>query len=59
MEDRDFEQYTDSELIREDWENRVEAIVCGGDLRFESSTVAKCVEGEVEIIREGCQELVL
>lgn len=59
MNDRDFEQYTDSELIRDEWEYRVEAIVCGGDLKFESSTVVKCVEGEIEIIREGCQELVL
>ena len=59
MEDRDFEQYTDSELIREEWENRVEAIVCGGDLMFEPSCVVKCIDGEIEIVREGCQELVL
>ncbi len=59
MTDRDFEDFTDSELIREQWEERVEAVVCGGELRFEPSTVVSCAGEEVEIIREGCEDLVL
>lgn len=59
MIDRDFEDFSDIDLIREEWEDKVEAIVGGGNLRFEPSTVVRCVGGEIEIIREGCEDLVL
>lgn len=57
MEERDFEDFTDIELIREEWEDKVEAIVGGGELRFEPSTVVKCVGDNFEIIRNGCEVL--
>lgn len=57
MADRDFEDFTDIELIREEWEDKVEAIVGGGELRFEPSTVVKCVGNDFEIIRNGCEVL--
>ncbi len=59
MVDRDFEDFTNIELINEEWEDKVDAIVGGVELRFEPSTVVKCVGSDFEIIREGCEDLVL
>ncbi|MEE0267705.1 MAG: L-threonylcarbamoyladenylate synthase [Bacteroidales bacterium] len=55
--DKSFEEYSNEELILEEWENRVDAMVGGGCLRFEASTVVNCVEDHYQIIREGCGEL--
>lgn len=57
MNDKSFEEYSNEELILEEWENRVDAMVGGGCLRFEASTVVNCVEEDYQIIREGCGEL--
>lgn len=58
-EGREFEEYSNIELIIEEWEAMVDAIVGGGDLHFEPSTVVRCIEDEFEIIREGCGDLIL
>lgn len=59
VEDRNFEDYSNAELVFEEWKNKVEAMVGGGSLNFEPSSVVKCVGNDCEILREGCGELIL
>lgn len=55
--DKNFEDYSNAELVWEEWKSKIEAMVGGGFLNFEPSTVVKCIGDEYEIIREGCGEL--
>ncbi|MFT5337977.1 MAG: tRNA threonylcarbamoyl adenosine modification protein (Sua5/YciO/YrdC/YwlC family) [Sphingobacteriales bacterium] len=56
-EDEIIEYTNDPEMIVEKWENQVRFIVDGGIGNISPSTVVDCSEDEMEIIREGIQEL--
>lgn len=59
-EGRCFEDYSNIDLILEEWEDKVDCIVGGNDdLNFEPSTVVSCIGEDIEIIREGCRDLIL
>lgn len=49
---------TDPELIYEQYENKVEAVIDGGFGDNQVSTVVDCTSDEIEIIREGKGELI-
>ncbi len=49
---------TDPELIHEQYENKVEAVIDGGFGDNQVSTVVDCTSDEIEIIREGKGELI-
>lgn len=49
----DIEYLTTPELIEEKWDNEVELVIDGGLGEIEPSTVVKCTDGEVEIVRQG------
>ena len=52
--DDDILEYcTDPYLIKDEWENKVDAIIDGGYGKNEASTVVDLSDGEVEIIRQG------
>ncbi|WP_321479591.1 L-threonylcarbamoyladenylate synthase [uncultured Bacteroides sp.] len=52
-ENEDIEYLTTPELIDEKWGNSVDLVIDGGIGGIEPSTIVNCVNGEVEIIRQG------
>ncbi|OQY05157.1 MAG: threonylcarbamoyl-AMP synthase [Bacteroidetes bacterium 4572_117] len=59
-DDDDIIEYlTDPELIHEKYENIAEIVVDGGYGNTVASTIVNCTGGDIEIIREGVQELLL
>ncbi len=56
-EDEVIEYTTDPELIHEKYEHLVDLIVDGGYGNNIASTIVDCTQGEVEIIRQGVEEL--
>ena len=59
-DDDDIVEYlTDPELIHEKYENIAEIVLDGGYGNTTASAIVKCTGGEIEIIREGVQELIL
>ncbi len=58
-DDEVLEYTTDPELIYEKYQNRVDMVINGGYGKNEASTVVDLTKGEVEILRQGAQELVL
>ena len=52
-ESEDIGYLTDPELIAEKFENDVDIIIDGGAGGFEYSTIVKCTDGEIGIIRQG------
>ena len=57
--DKVLEYLTDPELIHEEYEKLVDAVVDGGYGQNIASTIVDCQNDELEIIREGCGELIL
>lgn len=49
---------TDPELIHEQYENKVEAVIDGGFGDNQVSTVVDCTSDEIEIVREGKGDLI-
>ena len=47
------EEYTDPEIIYENFENRVDLVIDGGIGEMTPSTVVDCTSGECVVIREG------
>ena len=47
------EEYTDPEIIYENFENRVDMVIDGGIGGMTPSTVVDCTSGECIVIREG------
>jgi len=59
-DDDDIIEYlTDPELIHEKYENVAEIVVDGGYGNTTASTIINCTNNEIEIIREGVEELKL
>ncbi len=59
-DDDDVVEYlTDTELIHEKYENIAEIVVDGGYGNTTASTIIDCTNDEIEIIREGVEELKL
>ncbi|MCF6365139.1 MAG: threonylcarbamoyl-AMP synthase [Bacteroidales bacterium] len=52
-----IEYMTDPSLIEEKYKNTVEVVIDGGYGKIEASTVVDCTGGEIEILREGIEEL--
>ncbi|WP_308746628.1 L-threonylcarbamoyladenylate synthase [uncultured Bacteroides sp.] len=52
-EHEDLEYMTDPELIDEKFGDTVDLIIDGGIGGIEPSTIVKCTEGEIEIVRQG------
>jgi len=52
-----LEYTTDPELLKEEFDNLVDAVVDGGYGNNVPSTIVDCSEGEFEIIRQGIGEL--
>lgn len=57
MDDNTKEYFTNPELIREKYDNRVDLVIDGGFGGLVHSTVIDCSGDEPEIIREGLGEL--
>lgn len=51
------EYMTDPSLIEEKYTHTVDAVIDGGYGKIEASTVVDCTSSEIEIIREGVEEL--
>jgi len=47
------EEYTDPEIIHENFENRVDLVIDGGIGEMTPSTLVDCTSGECIVIREG------
>ncbi|MEN8118936.1 MAG: L-threonylcarbamoyladenylate synthase [Bacteroidota bacterium] len=59
-DDDDIIEYlTDPELIHEKYENIAEIVVDGGYGNTTASTIVDCTGGDIEIVREGVQELLM
>ena len=52
-EREDIEYMTLPELIDEKYGDRVDLIIDGGEGNTELSTIINCVDGELEIVRQG------
>lgn len=52
-EDKLLDYTTDPELIYEQYNNEVDAVINGGYCNNEASTVIDCTKGEPEILRQG------
>jgi len=52
-DDEIMEYSTDPELIHEKYENVVDVVIDGGFGNLEPSTVVNCINGEIEITRQG------
>ncbi len=58
--DDDIVEYeTDPEEIYHQYQNEVDIVIDGGYGKNLASTVVNCVEGEIEILRQGAGELIL
>lgn len=57
-EDEIIAYTTDPELIHEQYDNKVEAVIDGGFGDNQVSTIVDCTSGEIEIIREGKGKLI-
>jgi tRNA threonylcarbamoyl adenosine modification protein (Sua5/YciO/YrdC/YwlC family) len=57
-EDEIIAYTTDPELIHEQYENKVEAVIDGGYGDNQVSTIVDCTSDEIEIVREGKGELI-
>ncbi len=55
--DEESEYTTDPELIHEEWGSRVDLVIDGGIGYQMPSTVVDLSQGEIDIIREGAEEL--
>ncbi len=53
MDDMTSEYYTDPELIREKYDQRVDLVIDGGYGGYTHSTIIDCTGDEPELIREG------
>ncbi len=51
------EYMTDPSLIHEKYEKIVDVVIDGGYGKIEASTIVDCSSGEIEILREGIEEL--
>jgi len=51
------EYMTDPSLIHEKYEKIVDIVIDGGYGKIEASTIVDCSSGEIEILREGIEEL--
>ena len=51
--DEDVEYYTDPEIMHENFENLVDAVIHGGTGSIVSSTIIDCTSGAPELVREG------
>ncbi len=51
--DEDVEYYTDPEIIHDNFEHIVDAVIDGGAGSIVSSTIIDCTSGAPELIREG------
>ena len=49
----DIEYMTQPELIDEKYGDRVDLIIAGGEGGTELSTIVSCIDGELEIVRQG------
>ncbi len=59
-DDDDIIEYlTDPELIHEKYEDIAEIVIDGGYGNTTASTIIDCTSGDIEIIREGVQELLI
>ena len=59
-DDDDIIEYlTDPELIHEKYEDVADIVIDGGYGNTTASAVINCTSGDIEITREGVQELVL
>lgn len=58
MNDRTEEYFTDPELIREMYDNRVDLVIDGGFGGVIHSTVIDCTGDEPELVRQGAGELI-
>jgi len=59
-DDDDIIEYlTDPELILEKYQNIADIVIDGGYGNTTASTIVDCTGGDIEIVREGVQELVL
>ncbi|RLD63503.1 MAG: threonylcarbamoyl-AMP synthase [Bacteroidetes bacterium] len=59
-DDDDIVEYlTDPELIHEKYEGVADIVIDGGYGNTTASTIVDCTSGDIEIIREGVQELLL
>lgn len=53
----DIEYLTTPELIDERWGDKVDMVIDGGIGGIEPGTVVNLIDGDVEILRQGCGEL--
>lgn len=53
------EYTTDPELLKEEFDNLVDAVIDGGFGKNVPSTIVDCSDGDIEIIRQGIGELLL
>jgi len=56
-EDEILEYFVDPYEIYQRFDEKVHTIIDGGYGRLEASTIVKCIDGNVEIIRQGAGEL--
>lgn len=57
MDDKTSEYFTDPELIRENYDQRVDLVIDGGMGGLVHSTIIDCTGDEPELIRQGAGEL--
>lgn len=58
MDDKTSEYFTDPELIRENYDQRVDLVIDGGMGGYMHSTIIDCTKGEPELVREGAGEII-
>jgi len=56
-EDEILDYFVDPYSIYEKFDNKIELIIDGGTGNLEASTVVNCVDGKMEIIRQGIGEI--
>ncbi len=53
IKDDFLEYYTEPELIYEQYQDTVDIVIDGGAGDYKPSSVIRCTDGEITIIREG------
>ena len=48
---------TNPELIHEKYEKLVDIVIDGGVGGFKASTIINCLDGNIEVVREGAGEI--